>query len=208
MSKWYVVWSGVKPGVYDNWEDCKAQVHGQAGAKYKSFKDITCSEAQAIYDAGAPEVTPRRRTPKVEPEIPAGAVHPDAIAVDASTRKNPGPMEYRGVVVESRDVVFSSKVYPLGTNNIGEFLAIVHAMAWMKQVGYYVPIYSDSRIAIGWVENKACKTKLTRDARTEELFQHISRAVKWLRNNDLGVYKLEKWNTKAWGEIPADYGRK
>lgn len=195
MSKWYVVWQGKKPGVYDNWEECKAQIHGQAGARYKSYKDISKAEAVKIYKEGASVAQPTH-------------VHPDGIAVDASTRNNPGPMEYRGVVVETRDVVFSSQLYPVGTNNIGEFLAIVHAMAWMKQVGYFVPIYSDSRIAIGWVEKKVCKTQLPRNAQTELLFQHIERALYWLQSNDLSQYQLFKWDTKAWGEIPADYGRK
>lgn len=214
MSKWYVVWQGRKPGVYDNWEECKAQVLKQPGARYKSFKDITRAEAVAIYEEGTPEAhSPERAVKREETDNEAGGdsvalIHPDGIAVDASTRNNPGPMEYRGVTVESKDVVFNSQLYPVGTNNIGEFLAIVHAMAWMKQVGYFTPIYSDSQIAIGWVERKMCKTKLPRNAQTELLFQHIERAVRWLQSNDLSRYQLYKWDTKAWGEIPADYGRK
>lgn len=33
--KFYVVWRGRKPGVYDNWDDCKQQVEGFGEAAYK-----------------------------------------------------------------------------------------------------------------------------------------------------------------------------
>lgn len=205
VDKYYIVWEGVEPGIYTDWEECKAQVNGYPKARYKSYKGISRAEAEQIFSEGPEEVTPKARVARV---INREGVNPDAIAVDASTRKNPGPMEYRGVVVETGDQVFSSKLYPVGTNNIGEFLAIVHAMAWMKQHNYYVPIYSDSRNAIAWVEKKMCKTKLARTPMTEELYQHIERAIAWLRNNDTSRYKVIKWETKQWGEIPADYGRK
>lgn len=205
--KYYIVWEGKTPGVYDSWEECKAEVLGFPKAKYKSFKGISEEEAYRLFDEGPadPVATPRKSkvVQKRSPEI-----IPDAIAVDASTRHNPGPMEYQGVIVETGDVVFSSKVYPVGTNNIGEFLAIVHAMAWMKQHDYYVPIYSDSRNAISWVEKGVCKTKLERNKVTEELYQHLERAIKWIKSNDLSRYKIIKWKTREWGEIPADYGRK
>lgn len=203
--KYYIVWEGVKPGVYNHWDECKAQVIGYPKARYKSYKGISEEEANRIYLGGPEEPAPKA---KVSTTINREGIIPNAIAVDASTRHNPGPMEYRGVVVETGDQVFSSKLYPIGTNNIGEFLAIVHAMAWMKQHSYYVPIYSDSRNAISWVQKKMCKTKLERTSQTEELHQHIERATAWLKKNDTRQYKIIKWETDQWGEIPADYGRK
>lgn len=130
----------------------------------------------------------------------------NSLAVDAGCSGNPGKMEYRGVHVASRQQVFHfGPMY--GTNNIGEFLAIVHGLALLKQKGIDMPIYSDSRNAIAWVKQKKCKTKLPRDHRTEQLFQIIERAEKWLRENSYSTPIL-KWETSKWGEIPADFGRK
>ncbi len=94
-----------------------------------------------------------------------------------------------------------------GTNNIGEFLAIVHGLALLKKKGFDMPIYSDSANAISWVRQKKCKTKLPRTPETEELFLLIERAEKWLQGNTYTTPIL-KWETKEWGEIPADFGRK
>ena len=113
---------------------------------------------------------------------------------------------YRGVHVASRQEIFHfGPMY--GTNNIGEFLAIVHGLALLKQKGFDMPIYSDSVNAINWIKQKKCKTKLPRDAKTEELFHLIERAEKWLRENTYTT-RILKWETKQWGEIPADFGRK
>ena len=130
----------------------------------------------------------------------------NSLAVDAACSGNPGAMEYRGVHVASRQEVFHfGPVY--GTNNIGEFLAIVHGLALLKQKGFDMPIYSDSVNAINWIRQKKCKTKLPREPKTEELFKLIERAEKWLRENTYTT-RILKWETKQWGEIPADFGRK
>ncbi len=130
----------------------------------------------------------------------------NAIAVDAACSGNPGPMEYRGIDLATGEVVF--KFGPMhGTNNIGEFLAIVHALALMKQRGIKKTIYSDSYNAILWVNKRQCKTKLERNAKTEQLFQVIARAEHWLQTNRIDT-PIIKWETKKWGEVPADFGRK
>jgi ribonuclease HI len=95
-----------------------------------------------------------------------------------------------------------------GTNNIGEFLAIVHALALMQQKNITDKvIYSDSYNAILWVRNRKCKTKLERNAQTEPLYQVIARAENWLRTHAAKI-PIIKWETKQWGEIPADFGNK
>jgi viroplasmin and RNaseH domain-containing protein len=38
MAKWYVVYSGRVPGVYEEWEDCQAQVTNFSGNYYKGYK--------------------------------------------------------------------------------------------------------------------------------------------------------------------------
>ena len=128
------------------------------------------------------------------------------VYTDGACSGNPGPMEYRGVHVASRQQIFHFGPMK-GTNNIGEFLAIVHGLALLKQKGFDMPIYSDSVNAISWVRQKKCKTKLPRTAETEELFLVIERAEKWLRENTYTT-RILKWETKEWGEIPADFGRK
>lgn len=220
--KYYIVWAGLEPGVYTTWTDCQAQVKGVKGSMFKSFKGITRAQAEEIYRSGKPEnfytpTSPTGNTPSAKPKPTADqqralrmehGINPDAIAVDASSQGNPGRMEYRGVVVDTGDEVFHSQVYPQGTNNLGEFLAIVHAMAWMEQNHYFVPIYSDSRTALAWVRHKAVKTTLQSNSLNQDLFVHLHRALTWLQNHDITRYTLLKWPTETIGEIPADFGRK
>ena len=130
-----------------------------------------------------------------------------AMAVDAACSGNPGQMEYRGVYLADMQEKFHFGPIK-GTNNIGEFLAIVHCLALYKQRGLDWPLYSDSRNAILWVRQKKCKTKLERTPKTEELFQMIERAENWLKNNSYDHIPLLKWETDQWGEVPADFGRK
>ena len=148
----------------------------------------------------------KKKSEKVSSETLPACVIDNSLAVDAACSGNPGPMEYRGVHIASRQEVFHFGPTK-GTNNIGEFLAIVHGLALLKQKGFDMPIYSDSVNAISWVRQKKCKTKLPRTAETEELFKLIERAEKWLRENTYTT-RILKWETKEWGEIPADFGRK
>lgn len=219
--KYYVVWVGVTPGVYASWTECQLQVNGYKGARYKSFN--TRSEAEAAYQSSPDDYTvaPGRKSPTAAasteeqaggrrasaPDAPLpNEVIENALAVDAACSGNPGQMEYRGVHVGSRQQLFHfGPMY--GTNNIGEFLAIVHGLALLKQKQLDLPLYSDSRNAILWVKKKKCKTTLPRNAKTEALFQLIERAERWLSTNTYSTPIL-KWETDRWGEIPADFGRK
>ncbi|MBR5883728.1 MAG: hypothetical protein IKZ17_00705 [Bacteroidaceae bacterium] len=129
-----------------------------------------------------------------------------ALCVDAACSGNPGPMEYRGVHIPSGKEVF--RFGPIqGTNNIGEFLAIVHALALMQQKNISMPIYSDSVSGMAWVRNRKANTTLSRTAQTEQALDLVARAENWLRTNQVQVPIL-KWDTENWGEIPADFGRK
>lgn len=202
-SKFYVVWRGITPGVYSSWNECEKQVKGFDGARFKSFK--TREEAENALESG-PEKIQRmsaieRNRNKSNP--PSGST----IAVDAACSGNPGKMEYRGVFTETNTELFRSKVFEEGTNNIGEFLAIVHCLAWQQKKRINFPIYSDSQNAINWVKAGKARTKLFRSTKNEELFQLIDRAEFWLKNNNFRV-PIMKWETKNWGEIPADFGRK
>ncbi len=203
--KYYVVWKGVNPGVYDSWTDCQLQTKGYDGALFKSFDSK--EEAEHAFASPAHHYVGRNAIHKEETpkQLPAN-FDMNCVAVDAACSGNPGPMEYRGVyLLTGQEIFHFGPVY--GTNNIGEFLAIVHALALMKQKGISMTIYSDSRNALSWLKQKKCKTKLERTPRTEELFQMIERAENWLKNNTYHIPVL-KWETEQWGEVPADFGRK
>lgn len=215
--KWYTVWAGHNTGVFDSWSECRKQIAGFPKALYKSFS--TKEEATAAYNdspfnyMGEPGVHVQSRNSgvvKVKPikspeELPAG-INPNSIAVDAACSGNPGRMEYRGVYLGNFQELFHfGPVF--GTNNIGEFLAIVHALAYCKQNNYNFTIYSDSRNAINWVKRGVCATKLEYNASTAQVHDLIGRAEKWLASNRYTT-PVVKWETEQLGEIPADFGRK
>jgi len=209
-SKFYVVWVGHTPGVYTDWKVCQKEIQGYPGAKYKSFKTRDAAEAafgeswEMFYsDTGKKKDT----GDIVMMHHFQDKILKNSICVDAACSGNPGKMEYRGVHTWSKEQIFKSKVYPRGTNNIGEFLAIVHALALYSESHPDLTIYTDSKIAMGWVKRKVMKSKLNRDARTEALWLVIRKAEKWLREHRYSNPIL-KWETKQWGEIPADFGRK
>ena len=203
--KFYVVWSGVKPGVYRSWDECKAQVSGFENARYKSFESLEAAE-KAFGENPWKHLSSGQKKPKQPKSIPSEIIW-DSLAVDAACSGNPGKMEYRGVFVGDNVEVFHSAVYEDGTNNIGEFLAIVHALALLKQKNSPIPIYSDSANALKWIEKKKCNTKLEQTSRNAPIFELIDRAEKWLQANQYQT-KIIKWETDQWGEIPADFGRK
>jgi ribonuclease HI len=127
--------------------------------------------------------------------------------VDAACSGSPGRLEYRGVDLRSGKEIFHQGPFANGTNNIGEFLAIVHALVMLKKKGSALPVYSDSDTAITWVKAKHCNTRLAADKMNAPLFELIDRAEEWLAEHKKNNPVL-KWDTQAWGEIPADFNRK
>lgn len=207
-TKFYVVWKGHTPGVYDSWNKCKAQVNGYEQAIYKSFPTREIAE-KAYNDNPWKYMGPDKQkleSPKISyKNIPE--IIQDSIAVDAACSGNPGVMEYRGVYTADGKQIFHDGPYQEGTNNIGEFLAIVYALAMLKQQGSNIPIYTDSVTAIAWIRKRQCNSKLEKNDKNANLFEVIARANRWLLNNDWSN-KIIKWDTDNWGEIPADFGRK
>lgn len=207
--KYYVVWKGRNPGIFDNWAECKMQVEGEDGAKYKSFE--TRDLAVEAFDKGYENYqkpTPSNKTfTKTQHNLYIGTPIQESLSVDAACSGNPGKMEYRGVYTATRQEIFRIGPMEQGTNNIGEFLALVHGLAFLKQKGSSLPIYSDSKNAISWVQKKKCKTLLEREPQNEIIFNLIERAEKWLHENKYTT-RILKWETSEWGEIPADFGRK
>jgi ribonuclease HI len=205
--KFYVVWKGKKPGIYTNWNDCKAQVDGFAAAAYKAF--ATQREADiAFHEHFAKHIYKKETATSVKDHSVLGTPIHNSIVVDAAWNSVQKDMEYQGILYETNSRIFHMGPLSNGTNNIGEFLAIVHALGYCKKHGLTtMPIYSDSRNAIGWVKAKKCKTNLEASPKTSHIFDLITRAEKWLTENTY-KNKILKWETKAWGENPADFGRK
>lgn len=206
--KYYVVWKGKETGIFDNWEDCKSSIHGVKGAEYKSFKSRPLAEKawnESYADYKGKKLIGSELSPEQRKLI--GNPIQNSISVDAACSGNPGLMEYQGVHTATGEVIFRKGPYYHSTNNIGEFLAIVHALAHMKQTNDLRPIYTDSKTAMNWVREKYPLTTLERNQENEITFELLERAKTWLENNNF-ENKILKWETKAWGEIPADFGRK
>jgi len=205
--KYYVVWEGHKRGVFNSWDACKKNIDGYKGAQYKSF--LSKNEAEKAFTKSYEDYK-GKNTKKAElsaAELKAiGKPILNSIAVDGACN-NKGVAEYKGVYTDTQTELFLEGPYKDGTNNIMEFLALVHALAFCKKHKIELPIYSDSRIAINWVQKKYVNTKAKRTADNRKLFELIARALKWLKTNSY-KNKILKWETKAWGEIPADFGRK
>ena len=204
---YYVVWSGKTPGIYDTWEDCEAQVKGVQGAKYKGFTSRPEAE-QAFSSSPANYIIRKPKNSQLSilnsqlstPILPA-------LAVDAACSGNPGVIEFRGVIADTGTEVFHRGPFNGGTNNIGEFLAIVLGLAYLKQNNLPWALYTDSRTALAWIKKGHADTKMEWNAQNQDLFFMLRKAEMWLHDNTWTT-PVYKWDTKAWGEIPADFGRK
>jgi len=207
--KFYVVWNGRRTGVFTSWSVVKKQVDGFENAQYKSFTSLDEAEIAATkkYEDYKGKNTTKPTLSSKEKEK-YGTPILESIAVDAACAGNPGKMEYRGVLTHNKQQIFIKGPFKKGTNNIGEFLALVHGIALLKSKNKEtIPIYSDSKIAMSWIRQKKCKTNLHFDASNNDLLELIKRAENWLKENTF-KNPILKWETKAWGEIPADFGRK
>jgi len=206
--KFYVIWKGHKTGVFTSWDLCKKNIKDFKGAQYKSFSSKEAAE-KAFKETYNDYVGKNTKTELLSPEEIKKYGKPivPSLSVDAACAGNPGKMEYRGVVTASKKQLFVQGPFEKGTNNIGEFLALVHGLGYLKQHDLNYPIYSDSKTAISWVKKGQCRTNLPITDENKPLFDLVKRAEKWLKENTYTTQIL-KWETKVWGEIPADFGRK
>lgn len=212
-NKYYVVWVGRNPGIYKSWAECQEQIIRFEQAKFQSFP--TREEAERAFREGWEHYWGKKKQSQASkqtafkglPTLNEEEIDYNSISVDVGTHGNPGPVEYQGVDTRTGEVIFSYGPIRKGTNNLGEFLAIVHALAYLKKIGSNKTVYTDSRNALKWVREKTVSTTLKRDASTEEIWQLVDRALDWLHHNTY-ENKVLKWNTNKWGEIKADYGRK
>lgn len=203
--KFYVVWRGKKPGIYTSWPDCQKQTVGFDRAQFKSF--TTKDEAEQAFAKSFEEIKDLKGkkilhelTTKDKPIL-------KSISVDAACAGNPGRLEFQGVFTDTQTPLFARGPYEMGTVNIGEFLALVLGLAWLKKNKLDLPIYTDSLTAMAWIRRGKINTKLEWTSKNQKLLQAVHGAMKWLKENDYNT-EIIKWKTDIWGEIPADYGRK
>lgn len=122
------------------------------------------------------------------------------IAVDGGCSGNPGIGYYRRVDLSTGELVFDVVLSQKCTNNIAEYLAIAHAVAYLEKKCISTIIYTDSNTAIAWVKKGA-----TNSSFKGEINRRVSLAKTYLATQNI---QLERWETFLWGEIPADFGYK
>lgn len=207
--KFYVVWEGTRPGVYSTWSECESAIKGFSNARYKAFPSAE-SAAQAFQEGPtAYWGTDMYVSPLSAAELAIiGMPIPESICVDAAWNPTTKRMEYQGVWLTDRSIAFHQGPFENGTNNIGEFLAIVHAQALLTKMSLNYPIYSDSKTAISWVQDKEVRSEsMEKNETSARINSLVQRALTWLTTNECKSPIL-KWETQAWGENPADFGRK
>lgn len=211
--KRYVVRKGKHTGIFSTWDECKAAVHGYAGAQYKSYPTVIAAQ-QAFDGSYDSQITRKARNSQQVTCNYRDHVEHLSIAVDAACSSNPGILERQWVETIWWKKLFSSTQYPLGTTNIGEWIAIIQGMRFLfDHERKEHTIYSDSRIALWWVQKGTIRTTLPRNSQTEKLWALIDESLERLTGVWLDLLKskkitLIKWPTKEWWEIPADFGRK
>lgn len=203
--KFYVVWKGHQTGIFENWEQCKKQIDNYPGAQYKSYE--TKATAEYAFQQKPEKMLYAKTAPKPTANQSKSQIIQESIAVDGACSGKTGLAEYQGVYVKTGERLFHQGPFPNGTNNLMEFLAIVHALAYCKQKNINMPIYTDSKTAMSWIKKKKANTTHGRDAGNKQIFDLVDRAELWLQTNAVSL-PLLKWETDQWGEIPADFNRK
>lgn len=208
--KFYVVWKGRKPGVFDNWKDCQKQIEGFQNAVYKSFESQEAAKIAFLspyQNYIGPNALPIQSglllgliTQPILPILPS-------IVVDGACSSAGGIAEYQGKDLQTNQILFHNGPFTKATNNMVEFLAIAHALVYCKENNLNLPIYSDSKIAINWIIKKKYNTAEPKILANYPLFDLADQACDWLKTNNY-PNKILKWQTKLWGENPADFGRK
>lgn len=213
--KFYVIWEGRSPGIYDSWEEARLQVEGFPGARYKAF-DSQDAATRAFRGSPDEQKALLRAIASHKSGGLAGpfdfARHPevvrDSIAVDGACSRNPGPIEYRCVDVATGAEIFHGGPWEGGTNNIAEYLGLIHALAFLDKTGNnHTVVYSDSRTAQAWVRRRGHASKILPDGNNDRIIELLRRADIWIQTHPSHA-RILKWDTDTWGEIPADFNRK
>src|SRR3990172_7635540 len=113
--RFYIVWKGHQPGVFDTWAKCQQQIAGFSGAEYKSFarrEDAEKAFTESFAQYRGQDTASFRKTSRELDEL---GVVLDSVCVDASCSGNPGDLEYRGVDTRTQETLFHRGPFPQGT---------------------------------------------------------------------------------------------
>jgi len=212
--KYYVVRNGKKKWIFDSWDETKVIVEWFQNAKYKSFDDydIAKKSFDMWYDVFFGQRDKKVKKDKKE-IIKNKKILTPSICVDASCMGNPGNLQYQIVDTGNLCNIYKSPIFEHWTQNIWEYMAIVHWMMILSENDFYKKykiIYSDSNTAISWIVNKKPKTSLIRDIYNIKLKNQFEKTNKWLLENTEKIKNIQviKRETKYRWEILADFGRK
>jgi len=202
-NKAYVVWDGYEPGIYDTWAECEEQIKGYSGAKFKGFPSEKLAKEAFM---NGPEEQKTKEQKMVRSQSQEGIVY-DSICVDGACSGNPGQGAYQCVDVKTGEQLFIETDFEETTNNVMEFLALWKGIKYLYDNNIDRPIYSDSISAMAWVRDKKCRSSIKQTDKNFDSIAMIRKAENWLSSTKYNVTIL-KWDTKNWGEIPADFGNK
>ncbi|WJM54471.1 ribonuclease H family protein [Pseudomonas asiatica] len=165
--KWYVVWAGRCPGIYQNWASCQSQTDGFPGARFKSF--TSQAEAEAAFGANsaastsARQATTRATTTPIksvlttQSKLQIRKVEADVkIFVDGACNPNPGEAG-SGAAVYEHGVLTSlwyGRYQPQGTNNTAELAALHYGLVLAGEAtkkGHSAAVFADSSYAINCI---------------------------------------------------------
>lgn len=209
--KYYVVWNGRKKWVFNNRPQAEKSVRWFPSAQFKSF--LTKAEADSAF-AGDYEdykgVDTKWQQLSDAEKSRYGQPDKNSICVDAACSGNPWDLEFRGVDLKTKKELFRYGPFKNWTTNIGEFLAlVVGAKLIVENASHHdKTLYSDSKIALWRLQKGKCRTQLQQTPQNDQIFQRIQKAEEWLSRHDISTLSIKKRHTKAWGEIPSDFGRK
>ncbi len=203
----YAVLEGRVPGVYDTWNECSAQVTGYSGAIFKGH--ICHSSARYEFRLHQRRKIAKfkiRTTPLAKKKKVSTLPTSEYIVAGASYDRFNDTLTYRVVMGGTNETLFESEVYSGGNQSLGEYLALIEALKWVREnYKHDIPVLSNSMSAIIWIENKAYKGSLGIHDMDSDLYLELKKAKEYLSDMCQDGYKYSlntlKWNNKLLGCI-------
>ena len=186
---YYVVWQGHRPGVYDTWTECKAQITGFDRPQYKKFS--TRYQAFHAYQKGSSYRENLRAS-----DLPV--FEKKSILINASTDTQRNLTSYYGLYLNSNRRMFSNTISS-ADKRIGLFLAAVKALSILHKHRTLLPVYTESLEIISAVKDKRF-VALNPQAESAKVNLYVRVALAWLEKHP--PPPLLHWNAAYWGELP------
>jgi len=189
---------------FDNWPACQRFVQGKPFA-FAGGPDRSAALAKLAATRGA-QMGYARKKAAAPAANPATAGHRPAdyptagLTSDAGTHGNPGPCEYQVTDIGGR--LLEHRKLGVHTNNYAELAGILAMVRLAIKTGETL-LWTDSTIAMGWIRTCRLGPSVAEPERILEFTREISRLL--AQNPQL---QLRKWETRRWGQIPSDFGRK